>query len=318
MGQGSEGDMADPTTSLRMGAAEWGLLLLLALLWAGSFFFYKVLVSALPPLTVVSGRVLIAALLLNIIILARGGRPPADPRLWAAFLLMGLLNNVVPYSLIALGETKVSSGLASILNATTPMFTVVVAQLFTADEKLDGAKIAGLVTGFVGVMVLVGPGALAGVGRGDVLGEVAVLGASFSYGLAGVFGRRFRGLPPITVAACQLTSSACMAVPLCCLVDQPWTLPMPETGVWAALIGLAVPSTAIAYLLFFRILARAGATNVSLVTLLVPVGAVLLGAWALDETLPPSAWAGVVIIAVGLACLDGRPLSWLGLRAEPA
>jgi len=318
VGQGSEGDMANPTTSLRMGAAEWGLLLLLALLWAGSFFFYKVLVSALPPLTVVSGRVLIAALLLNVIILARGGRQPVEPRLWAAFLLMGLLNNIVPYSLIAFGETKVSSGLASILNATTPMFTVVVAQLFTADEKLDVAKIAGLVIGVAGVAVLVGPDALAGFGKGDVMGELAVLGASFSYGLAGVFGRRFRGVPPITVATFQLTASACMAVPLCCLVDRPWTVPMPGAGVWAALIGLAVPSTAIAYLLFFRILARSGATNVSLVTLLVPVGAVLLGAWALDETLPRSAWAGVVIIAVGLACLDGRALSWLGLRARPA
>lgn len=310
--------MADPTTSLRMGAAEWGLLLLLALLWAGSFFFYKILVLALPPLTVVSGRVLIAALLLNIIILARGGRSPADSRLWAAFLLMGLLNNVVPYALIAFGETKVSSGLASILNATTPMFTVVVAQLFTADEKLDSAKIAGLVTGFAGVMVLVGPDALAGIGRGNVLWEAAVLGASFSYGLAGVFGRRFRKVPPLTVAACQLSASACVALPLCLVVDRPWSLPMPGLGVWTALIGLAVPSTAIAYLLFFRILARAGATNVSLVTLLVPVGAVLLGAWALDETLPPSAWAGVVIIAVGLACLDGRALSWLGPGAKPA
>lgn len=310
--------MDDSEAKLRMGPAEWGLLAVLALLWAGSFFFYKVLVASLPPLTVVFGRVAIAAVLLDLVILLRGGRIPHDGRLWASFAVMGLLNNLVPFSLIVLGETRISSGLASILNATTPMFTVLVAQAFTADEKLDAAKIAGLTLGFAGVAVLVGPAALAGLGGGDAWGEVAVLGAALSYGLAGVFGRRFRGLPPLTVASAQLSASAVLTLPLCLLVDRPWALPMPGLPVWAALLSLAVVSTAIAYVLFFHILARAGATNVSLVTLLVPVGAVLLGAAALDERLAASAWAGMALIGLGLACLDGRLLARLRRRPRPA
>ncbi len=309
-------DGSDAT--LRMGPAEWGQLLALALLWAGSFFFYKVLVTALPPFTIVFGRVLIAAVLLDLAILLRGGRLPRVARLWASFAVMGLINNLVPFSLIVLGETRISSGLASILNATTPMFTVLAAQAFTADEKLDAAKVAGLALGFVGVALLVGPAALSGLAGGDAWGEVAVLGAALSYGLAGVFGRRFRGLPPLTVASAQLSASAVLTLPLCLAVDRPWTLPAPGIAVWAALLALAVVSTALAYVLFFRILARAGATNVSLVTLLVPVGAVLLGAAALDERLAPSAWAGMALIGMGLACLDGRMLARLRRRPRPA
>lgn len=299
---------------LRMDAAGWGLLAVLALLWAGSFFFFKVLVAALPPFSIVFGRVLIAAAVLNLAVMLRGARMPGGTRLWAGFAALGLLNNVVPYSLIVYGETEVSSGVASILNATTPLFTVIAAQLFTADEKLDGRKLAGLGLGFCGVAVLVGPSAMEGLRPGDAAGELAVLGAAASYGVAGVFGRRFRALPPLTVACAQLTASAALAMPLFVAVDRPWTLAMPGGGAWAALLGLSLLSTALAYILFFRILARAGATAASLVTLLVPAGAVLLGWLALDERLAPSAWAGMALIGLGLACLDGRVLDRMRAR----
>lgn len=309
--------MAGAATKLRMGVGEWGLLAALALLWAGSFLFFKVLVVILPPLTVVAGRVLIAAAVLNAAVLARGGRLPAAPRLWVDIAVMGLLNNVVPFSLIAFGETQVSSGVASILNATTPFFTVAVAQAATADEKLEARKLAGLLLGLCGVAVLVGPSVLSGIRGADLFGEAAVLGAALSYGLAGVFGRRFAGLPPLTVATAQLTASSAVLLPLCLAVDRPWTLPAPGPAAWASLLCLAVFSTAVAYVLFFRILGRAGATNVSLVTMLVPVGAVLLGAAALGESLPSSALLGMAVVGLGLACLDGRAVSWLW-RGRPA
>lgn len=300
----------------RMGPAEWGLLLVLSGLWGCSFLFYKILVAALPPFSVVFGRVAIAALVLNIVLLVRREAMPGDGRTWRAFLLMGLLNNAIPFSLIAFGETHIASGLASILNATTPMFTALVAHVATANEKLTGPKLAGIGLGIAGVAVLVGPEALAHLGAGDLPAKLAVLLASLSYGFAGVFGRRFRGLAPLKVATGQVTASAVLMLPLFLLVDRPWMLPAPGLGTWAALLGLAVPSTALAYMLFFRILARAGATNVSLVTLLVPVSAVLLGAAVLGEALSAVTFAGMALIALGLACIDGRPLALLQRRAQ--
>ena len=254
--------------------------------------------------------------MLNVALLLRREAMPRDGRTWRAFLVMGLLNNAIPFSLIAFGETHIASGLASILNATTPMFTALVAHLATANEKLTGGKMIGIGLGFAGVAVLVGPEALAHIGGGDLLGKLAVLLASISYGFAGVFGRRFRGLAPLKVATGQVTASTLLMLPLFVLFDRPWTLPAPGLGTWAALVGLAVPSTALAYMLFFRILARAGATNVSLVTLLVPVSAVLLGAVFLGETLSAVTYAGMALIALGLACIDGRPLGLLRWRAQ--
>lgn len=283
----------------------------LALLWAGSFFFYKVLVAELPPFTIVFARVAIAAAVLRLVLMLRGDRRRAGRGLWASFATMGLLNNVLPFSLIVFAETQVSSGVGSILNATTPMFTVLVAQGFTRDEKLDRGKAVGLALGLIGVAALVGPSALSHLGRGDVPAQLAVVAAALSYGCAGVFGRRFRGMSPLAVAAGQLTSSAVLTAPLVVLVDRPWNLPGPDAGGWTALIGLAVFSTALAYRLFFRILAGACATAVSLVTLLVPVGAVLLGWAVLDERLTASAFVGLSLIGAGLAFIDGRPVAWM-------
>lgn len=297
----------NPTVALRMGPTEWLLLLALSALWGGSFFFFKLLVQTLPPFTIVLGRVGIAAVALNLYLFAGRDPMPTAPATWRAFLVMGLLNNVVPFTLIVFGETRISSGLASILNATTPVFAVVTAHVLTT-EKLTWARGAGVLFGFAGVAVLIGPDALAGLGTQDLTGELSCLAAAFVYGLAGIYGRRFKGIPPIKVATGQITASTIVLLPIAALVDQPWTLPMPDETTWAALIGIALISTVLAYILYFRILAVAGATNLMLVTFLLPISALLLGWFALGEPLAPGAAPGMIMIGLGLACIDGRLL----------
>jgi drug/metabolite transporter (DMT)-like permease len=289
-----------------MGATEWGLLVLLSVLWGGSFFFYKVLVETLPPFTIVLGRVGLAAVALNLFLLAKGDRMPTSPLLWRRFLVMGLFNNVIPFTLIVFGETRITSGLASILNATTPLFTVIVAHVLTKSERLSVAKAAGVLLGFAGVAALIGPDALAGLRRGDALGEGACLLAALIYAFAGVYGRRFKGVAPLKVATGQITASTLILAPVAVLVDRPWTLAPPDLQVWAAFAGIAIFSTALAYLLYFRILATAGATNLLLVTFLLPISALLLGALALGEAIPARAFLGMTLIGAGLAAIDGR------------
>jgi drug/metabolite transporter (DMT)-like permease len=292
-------------TAPAMGGREWAMLLSLAVLWGSSFFFFKVMVAALPPFTVVLGRVGLSALILNVWLVLRRDYMPASARSWGAFLVMGLLNNVIPFTLIVFGETRISSGLASILNATTPIFTVLAAHWLTTNERLTLGKIAGVVAGFAGVAVLIGPDALAGLGSGDIIGEAACLLAAVSYAFAGIYGRRFRGLDPIKVATGQITGSTLILIPLVIFVDRPWTLSMPGAGVWGAMIGIAVLCTVIAYILYFRILATAGATNLLLVTFVLPVSALLLGWLVLGESIAPRAFGGMALIGLGLAAIDG-------------
>ena len=290
-----------------MGAVEWGMLLALSVLWGRSFFFVGVAVDGLPPLTIVALRVGLAALALNLAVLALGLRMPGGGRLWAAFLAMGALNNAIPFSLIAWGQTHIASGLASILNATTPLFTVLIAHALTRDERLSADRAAGAIVGLAGVAVMIGPGALTGLGA-DLLAQLAVLGAVVSYAFAGVFGRRFAhaGIAPLAAATGQVTASALLLVPLALLVERPWTLPPPSAHVWGAVAGLALLSTALAYVLYFRILARAGATNLLIVTFLIPASAIVLGAAVLGERLAPIHFAGMALIGLGLGLIDGR------------
>jgi drug/metabolite transporter (DMT)-like permease len=296
-----------PTDSTpKMGRREWVLLLILSAVWGSSFFFFKVLVAELPPLTVVLGRVGLAAVALNLFLALRGERMPRSPRLWGAFLVMGLLNNVVPFTLIVFGETRISSGLASILNATTPIFTVLAADRLTTTERLTRAKGIGVLCGFAGVAVLIGPAALRGLSGGDVVGEAACLLAALSYAFAGIFGRRFAGIPPLKVATGQITASTAVLIPLALIVDRPWTLAPPSAAAWSSLITIAILCTAIAYMFYFRILATAGATNLLLVTFLLPISALLLGAAFLGETVSLRALAGMGLIGLGLAAIDGR------------
>jgi drug/metabolite transporter (DMT)-like permease len=299
-----------------MGAAEWLMLLALTLLWSGTFFFAKVALAELPPLTLVFARVAIAAIALNLTVIATGQRMPRDKHVWIAFFGMGTLNNLVPFSLINWGQTHIASGLASILNATTPLFTILVAHLLTGDEKLSANKIIGVLAGMAGVAVMIGLDALNGVGFG-VLGELACLCAAISYAFAGVFGRRFKrmDLAPLTTATGQVTATSIMTLPIAALVDHPWAMPaLPSLTTWSAVVAIALLSTALGYILYFRILAAAGATNLLLVTFLMPIGAILLGVLILGEQLFARHLVGMALIGFGLAAIDGRliaPISTL-------
>lgn len=290
-----------------MGSLEWFLLIFLSILWGGSFFFGKVALSELRPFTVVLGRVSIAAVVLNLMVLATGNRMPSSPKMWTAFLVMGLLNNLIPFSLIFWGQTRISSSLAAILNATTPVWTVVLAHFLTIDERLTLNRLSGVLFAFVGVAVMIGLDALHGLGI-NVLAQLAVVGATISYAFAGIYGKRFKGTPPIVTAAGQITGTTVMTIPITLLVDKPWLLPIPDFKVWGALLGLALLSTALAYIIYFRLLSTVGATNLLLVTFLIPVSAILLGVLILNEQLDIRHFMGMGLIGLGLMAIDGRIL----------
>ncbi|WP_247684941.1 DMT family transporter [Pseudoalteromonas luteoviolacea] len=284
----------------------WAMLILLSILWGGSFFFVGVAVSSLPPLTIVSLRVCIAAIVLWVIAAVFGLRPPKGFKVWAAFLVMGLLNNVIPFGLIVWGQTQITSGVASILNAATPIFTVMIAGILLPDEKPTPLKLFGVMIGFVGVTVMVGLPAL--IGENSLLAQLAIIGATLSYAFAGVYGRRFKAfdIKPLTIAAGQVTASSIVLLPFTFFVDGIIDVSLIGMWVWSAVIGLAILSTALAYVLYFKILELAGATNVLLVTLLVPVSASLLGFLFLNESLDVIHVVGMGIIATSLVVIDGR------------
>lgn len=292
-------------TKQHMGTTEWCLLLALAGLWGSSFFFIKILVTAIPPFTVVMARVGLAAVVLNLILLIQR-RSLTRSLPWKQFFIMGILNGAIPFSLIVWGETRISSGVASILNAMTPVFTVLVAHFFTNTEQLSLNRALGVALGVCGVAVLMGPTAMAGLGSGDLYGEISCLLAALSYGFAGVYGRRFRGIPPIQVATGSMTASAIVMLPIAAATEHFWTLPLPALPIWGALAGISLLCTVVAYTLFFQILARAGATNVALVTLLLPIVALLLGYFVLNETFRLTSLAGMVLIGFSLTVIDGR------------
>ncbi len=296
-----------PAINIQMPALEWGLLVTLSVLWGGSFFFVAIAVQELPPLTIVVLRVGLAALALLALIRVMGMVLPTDRTVWAAFLAMGFLNNAVPFSLIVWSQTHIASGVASILNATTPLFTVLVAHVLTRDEKMTGGRLAGVLIAFAGAAVMIGGTALQSLGV-NVVAQFACLAAAISYAVAGVFGRRFAalGVAPMVTATGQVTASSLMLLPVMLVVDRPWRLPAPSLDSIAAVLGLALLSTAVAYILYFRILATAGATNLLLVTFLVPVSAILLGLLVLGETLEPRHFIGMALIGLGLAAIDGR------------
>jgi len=295
------------STVKSMTPCEWLLLITLSILWGGSFFFVGVVVEALPPLTIVTLRVFLAAIALLVIVYFSGLRMPSNPTVWLAFIGMGVLNNVIPFMLIVWGQTHIASGLASILNATTPLFTVVAAHFLTKDEKMSTLKILGVVFGLTGVVIMIGQEAFGGL-EDSILGQLAVLGAAISYSFAGIYGRRFRqlGIKPVVTATGQVTASSLLLIPLALFHDRPFTLPMPGIEIWLAIVSLALFSTALAYILYFRILSTAGATNVLLVTLLVPVSAILLGTAILGEQLELKHMIGMGMISIGLLSIDGR------------
>lgn len=296
-----------PQIRTTMGLAEWGMLLLLGLIWGGSFFFARIAVAEIPPLTLVFLRVGIAAVALHIYLAARGPSFAQAWPHWKLFLALGLTNNVIPFSLIFAGQTVLGAGLAAVLNATTPFWTIIIANTVTSDEKLSWNKLAGVLLGVAGTAVMIGPGLLAGVG-GPVWAKFALVGAALSYAVALMVARRFKGMPPTIVATGQLTASTIVMIPVALLTVDAAALLSVSGGVWAAVLGIALLSTAYGYLLYFTLIARAGATNASLVTLVVPVSAMLLGATFLGERLEWFEIGGMALIALGLLTIDGRVL----------
>ena len=292
-----------------MRGLDWLIFAILALVWGGSFFFIEVLVEHLPPLTIVTLRVGLASITLWLIILARRYEIPRTVKGWTALFIIGFMNNALPFSLIVWGQTHINSGLASILNATIPFFTVIIAGTLLADEKITGGKLLGVLVGIAGVIILIGPDALKGM-TGSLLGQLAVLGAAISYSCAGVFARRFKalGISPLMVATGQVTTATIMLTPLALIVDKPWTLAIPPTSVIAAMLGLAFLSTVVAYILYFRLIASAGATNAALVAFAIPVTAILLGVLILRESFTPFQAMGMALIGAGLIVMDGRLL----------
>ncbi|MGB0798524.1 MAG: DMT family transporter, partial [Planktomarina sp.] len=278
---------------------------LLALIWGGAFFFGGVAVREVPPLTVTLHRVIWAIPFLYAVVWFKGIKIPRDPRTLGAYLVMGGLNNALPFSLLFWGQTQISSGLSSILNGTTALIGVVVAGLLLKDERLTRAKIIGVLFGLAGVIVIMGPDALRDFNITD-LAQIAVLGSSLAYALAGVWAKlNLSNQPPQMNALGMVTGSVIWMIPLVLIIDG-----VPEMShrpaVWGALLGLAVICTALAYQLYFSILARAGSANLMLVTLLIPPFAIGLGVLFLDEVLSPSAMIGFALIALGLLIIDGR------------
>lgn len=296
-----------PPLQATMNARNWALLLFLGAIWGGSFFFARIAVAEIPPLTLVLFRVAIAALALHLYLGFRGPSFRLALPYAASFFVLALLNNVIPFSLIFAGQTELGAGLASVLNATTPFWTVLVANMVTSDEKLSWNKVAGILLGIAGTAVMIGPGLLAGIG-GPVWAKFALVGASLSYAFAVIFAKRFRALPPTVIATGQLTASTIMMIPVVLAMTGGANLFAASPHVWLAVFSLALLSTAFAYILFFNIIASAGATNASLVTLVVPVSAILLGAVFLGERLELFEVGGMVLIGLGLVTIDGRLL----------
>jgi len=307
----------EPVIRTQMNGRDWAILGTLAVIWGGAFFFIGVAVKHVPPLTYVWLRLTIAAAAMWGYLYFNGEKLGLPKQVWGSILLLALLNNALPFTLFGWGQTHIASGLASILNATTPIWGVVVAHFLTHDERMTPRKIAGVLLGFGGVALMIGPSLLSSLGTSG-LAQLACVTASLSYALAAVWARRFRklGVSPLSVTTGQLTAGALIMLPMSLLVDQPWTHPFPPISAWGAITALALFCTAFGYVLYFRLIETSGATNALLVTLLVPPVAIVLGALFLSETLAPQDFIGLGLIALGLAAIDGRVLSLL--RRVPA
>jgi drug/metabolite transporter (DMT)-like permease len=298
-----------PMIRTQMNRSDWLILIVLALIWGAAFLFISVAVEEVAPLTYVWLRLTLAAGAMWLFLWWRGESAGLPRRVWGSIIVLALFNNAIPFVLFGWGQTHIASGLAAILNATTPIWGVVVAHLLTHDEKLSGRKLAGVILGFAGVTVMIGPALLGSIGS-NVLAQLACVAAALCYAFAGVWARRYRGmgLSPISVTTGQLTAGALVMLPFALIVDRPWLDALPSLKAIGAIAALAVVCSAFAYILYFRLIDRAGATNALLVTLLVPPVAIFLGSLVLHEVIEPRDFAGLGLIALGLAAIDGRLL----------
>lgn len=292
-----------------MDAQDWSMLIFLSVLWGGAFFFSGVAVREVSPLTMVLVRVALAAVALLPLFWYLGHTLPKTFQEWRPFLGMGLLNNVLPFGLLFAGQLYVTVGLSSIINAMTPLFAVLILAAFQ-EENLTSNRVIGVLVGLAGVVIL--KGLDGSFDPEQMIGIFLCMGGALSYGFAALWGRRkLSGIPPIKSATCQLLSSTAIMIVLVSIIDQPWNQSLPSMNAMLALLALAIFGTALAYIVFFNILVRAGASNAMLVTLLIPVTAILLGNLFLDEPIKAQEIVGAVVIGIGLLFIDGRVLQKL-------
>jgi drug/metabolite transporter (DMT)-like permease len=293
-----------------MTRRDWGLIVTLAILWGSGFTLIDIGLRSVPPNTLVFARMALAVPPLLLLLKIRGETLPGDFKSWEMLTIVGLLNVVVPFILFYWGMTQISTGLASILNATTPLWGVVAAHFLTRDEKATPARLIGVLFGVAGIAVMIGVDALRGMSSG-ILAQIACLIATLCYALGSIYGRRFgqSGMTPLSIATGQVITSAIILLPIALFTDAPLSLPIPGMAFWLSTIAMAVFSTSLAYFLFFKLVESAGASNSLLVTFLIPIVAIILGAAFLGERFSVNQGAGVVLIAVGLVLLDGRVLA---------
>jgi drug/metabolite transporter (DMT)-like permease len=302
---------------MRMQGSDLGLLAALGLLWGGSFIFTSIAIVELPPLSLATLRFGLSALVLCLWAILRGVRIELTLGLCLAFVVMGLLNNMLPFSLIAFGQQQIPAGMAAILNSTAPLFSAVLTPLLTRDgERFSILRFVGVFFGIAGVAVLSLP-AVSGQTQFEAWALLPGLGAALSYAFAAIWGMRFRGLPVLVIAAGQLLAAAMLGLPLALIVDHAWLL-RPSLEVWAAMGGLAIFSTALGYLVYFRLLVNSGPTNALLVTFLIPPAAVVIDLLAFGQRLPDLALPALALIFAGIACVDGRAPSFVRNRLAAA
>jgi len=302
-----------------MGVGEWTVLVGLSAVWGSTFFFVEILLTAWTPFTIVFLRVSIAALCLWAYLIFRGRGAPKGLKIWVNLAGMSMLNNVIPFCLFIWAQMSITGSLASILNGTMPIFTVVLGYMLARDENISGGKLLGALVGFIGVAVLIGVDALSGRGADTLLAQLAMLGTAMCYAFASLYGKRFRAMDisPAQTAAGQVTLSALFIFPLMMIFDRPWTLPLGGVHVWASVIALGTLCTAAAYIAYFRLLGSVGAVNISICTFLIPIFSIMLGASFLGEVLLPQHIIGMVIIGIGLLLIDGRAVAKFYSRFSP-
>jgi len=291
--------------TLRMGVREWAVLALTALMFGSGFYFTKLAIQWVPPITLSAARASLAAPLAWLLLRLLGGYLPPLGRAWLPLMGLGVLAAAIPFAAVAYGQTRIESGLGGILFGSIPVLTVVLAHFLTADERFTATRFLGAMVGLAGVVLVIGPKALAGLG-GHLLGEAATLFAAFSYAIGGILARRLHGVPPAGIATGQVVCAAIVMVPLSLAADAPWRLALPFEA-YAVLVVIAVVNTALPMTATLWLIRRAGATNTSLMAFLVPVVAVVLGAILLGETLPWAAFGGLALILLGAATVSRRP-----------
>lgn len=298
-----------------MAPVDWLWIVVLSAIWGGSFIFIELALTGFSPFTLVTVRLGIGAALLVAWLLASGRVPHLTLERCRVLLVMGLLNNAFPFSLLTWSQTEFGAGLASIFNAMTPLFTILVAHVWTSDDRITPSRLFALTIGFCGVVVLMGGESLSELGS-NLWAQLVALASSIFYAIAGVYGRRVArlGLPPDAAAAGQCLAAFLIMIPVALIIDRPWASSMPNGLAWSGLVALAVLSTSVGYLIFYKVLARSGATNASLVTFLVPISAILLATTFLGERMTPTQLAGMALIFAGLAVADGRLFGRLAAR----